>query len=134
MGTCGRPTHTPRLPRNCPCVGGITKEVFANQFFCCLAYTVVYDDPTYYVHESRRLNTHHFTRQKFATVGETLRKMPELWEYYGKPTGTNTDGLRRVAFLASFPSILSSTTLAKQGEVKVRDVALAFQDWLPHVQ
>ena len=60
--------------------------------------------------------------------------MRELWEYYGKPIGTNTDGPRRVAFLASLPSILSSTTLAKQGEVKVRDVALAFQDWLPHVQ
>ena len=60
--------------------------------------------------------------------------MRELCKYYGKPIGTNTDELRRVAFLASLPSILSSTILAKQGEVKVRDVALAFQDWLPHVQ
>ena len=115
-------------------VGGIIEEVFANPFLHRLVYTVVYDDPAYYVHESRRLNTHHFARRKFATVGETLRKMWELWEYYGKPTRTNTDGLRRVAFLASLPSILSSTTLVKQGEVKMRDVALAFQDWLPHVQ
>ena len=34
-------------------VGGITKEVFANRFFRRLAYTVVYDDPAYYLHELR---------------------------------------------------------------------------------
>ena len=31
-------------------VGGITEEVFANRFLRRLAYTVVYDDPAYYVH------------------------------------------------------------------------------------
>ena len=108
--------------------------MFANRFVRRLAYTVVYDDPAYYVHESRRLNAHHFARRKFAIVGETMQKMRELWEHYGKPTGTSEDGLRRVAFLACLMSVLSSTTLAKQGEVSVRDVVLAFQDWLPHVQ
>ena len=114
--------------------GGISEEVFASRFVRRLAYTVVYDDPAFYVHESRRLNAHHFARRKFATVGETMRKMRELWEHYGKPIGTNEDGLRRVAFLACLPSILSTTTLAKQGEVSVKDIAVAFQDWLPHVQ
>ena len=35
--------------------GVITEKVFVNRFLCCLAYTVVYDDPAYYVHESRQL-------------------------------------------------------------------------------
>ena len=108
--------------------------MLANRFLHCLAYTVVYDDPAFYMHESRRLNIHHFARRKFATVGETMRKMRELWEHYGKPIGSNEDWQRRVAFLACLPSILSTTTLAKQGEVNVKDIDVAFQDWLPHVQ
>ena len=114
--------------------GGISEEVFADRFLRRLAYTFVYDDPAFYVHESRRLNAHHFARRKFATVGETMRKMRELWEDYGKSIGTNEDGQRRVTFLACLLSILSTTTLAKQGEVSVKDIAVAFQDWLPHVQ
>ena len=115
-------------------VGGTSEEVFADQFLRRLAYTIVYDDPVFYVHESHRLNAHHFVRRKFATVGETMRKMRELWEHYGKPIGTNEDRQRRVAFLACLLSILSTRTLAKQGEVSVKDIAVAFQDWLPHVQ
>ena len=45
------------------CVGNITEEVFGNRFLRRLVYTVVYVDPAYYVHESRRLNAHHFARQ-----------------------------------------------------------------------
>ena len=98
-----------------------------------LVYTVAYDDLAFYVHESHRLNALNFALRKFATVGETMRKMQKLWDY-GKPIGTNEDGPRRVAFLACLPSILSTTTLAKQGEVSVKDIVVAFQDWLPHVQ
>ena len=58
--------------------GGIIEEVFANRFVRHSAYIVVYDHPTYYVHESHRLNAHHFARRKFATMGETMRKMREL--------------------------------------------------------
>ena len=113
--------------------GGVSEEVFASQFVRHLAYTVVYDDPVFYVHESLRLNVYHFGCRKFATVGETMRKMRELWEHYGKPIRTNEDGQRRVASLACLPSILSITS-SQAGGGQRKKHCCGIQDRLPHVQ
>ena len=93
----------------------IIEEVFANRFVHRLAYTMVYDDPAYYVHESCQLNAHHFARRKFATVGKMMQKMRELWEHYGKPIGISEDGLRRVAFLACLPFVCPVRPLPSRG-------------------
>ena len=54
------------------------------------ATVLIYDDPRFFMSESRRANIHHCSRQRYTTVVENLTKMKELWEFYGQP-GTRVE-------------------------------------------
>ena len=64
--------------------GTLGDEVY-ERFLRRSATVLVYDDPRFFVSESRRANVHHCSWQQYTTVAENLTKMRKLWEFYGQP-------------------------------------------------
>ena len=113
--------------------GNLSSEVYG-RFLHRPATVLVYDDPRFYVSESRRANIHRFARQRYSTVAENLLKMRELWEFFGCPSTAPQDAARRATYLASVSQVVHSATVPSSGSVKVTTLAKAFRDYLPHVQ
>ena len=113
--------------------GDITQDFYKDRYQYRHATIVVYDDLTFYVHESRRLNAHHFARRRYALVGENIEKMKALWEHYGCPRTDTIISTERAAFLACLPSIVNVASIPHQGTVPVGEISQKYQDWLPHV-
>ena len=98
------------------------------------ATVLVYDDPRFFMSESRHTNVHHCSRQRYTTVAENLTKMRELWEFYGQPGTGVGDATRRAAFLSCISATVHSPAVPTSGSVKVMKLIQAFRDYLPHVQ
>ena len=111
----------------------ITLDFYEKRFLRRPAITVIYNSPSFYVHKSRRLNAHHFAHQKVATIGESIRKMRDMWGFYGCPIVESAYAEQRATFLGCLPSILSVPTVPLQGPVSITDILRGFQDYLPHV-
>ena len=95
---------------------------------------LAYDDPRFFVSESRRANIHHCSRQRYTTIAKNLTKMRELWEFYGQPGTGVRDAARRATFLSCVSATVHSPAVPMSGSVKVAKLTIAFRDYLPHVQ
>ena len=113
--------------------GDITEDLYKERFHWRYATIVVYDDPAFYVHESRRLSAHHFARPRYASVGENIQKMRALWEHFGCPKIDPASSAQRAAFLGCLPLIVNMPSIPHQGILCVGDIQHKYQDWLPHV-
>lgn len=97
---------------------------------------VVFDDPIMYILKSVRLNMAAHTGKHLSTMSQDLKKLREIWEYYGKPNSLiRTDDVRRARALVAAASavqripkddeIITTKTLAS------RLVNLTHQAWNP---
>ena len=98
------------------------------------ATVLVYDDPQFFVSESRRANVHHCFRQRYTTVAENLTNMRKLWEFYGQSGMGVGDATRRATFFSCVSATVHSPAVPTSGSVKVTKLTQAFRDYLPHVQ
>ena len=108
--------------------GDITQDFYKDRYQYRHATIVVYDDPAFYVHESRRLNAHHFARRRYASVGENVKKMRALWEHYGCPGTDTTISAERAAFLGCLLSIVNVASITHQGTVPVGEISQKYQN------
>ena len=113
--------------------GTLWDELY-ERFFRRPTTVLVYDDPRFFVSESRRTNVHHCSWQQYTTVAKNLTKMRELWEFYGQPGTGVGDATRRAAFLSCVSAMVHSPVVPTSGSVKVTKLIQAFRDYLPHVQ
>ena len=113
--------------------GTLRDEVY-ERFLRRPATMLVYDDPRFFVSESRRANVHHCSRQRYTTVAENLTKMRELWEFYRQPGTRVGDAARRATFLSCVSATVHSPAVPTLVSVKITKLTQAFRDYLPHVQ
>ena len=64
---------------------GTLRNEVNDHFLHWPATVLVYDDPRFFMSESRCTNVHHCSRQRYTTVVENLTKMRELWKFYKQP-------------------------------------------------
>ena len=105
---------------------GTLRDDVYDRFLRRPATVLVYDDPRFFMSESRRANIHHCSRQRYTTVAENLMKMRELWEFYGQPGMGVADMAQRATFLSCVSATVHSPAVPTSGSVKSQGLPKLF--------